>query len=178
MATFMWIMENGETADVLSQISEQPPRVGAIVMGAMLEERLRAVLETRFAADTKVTRSLFEFGPLGSFASKIDLCYLMKVYSKEAKDDLHAVRKIRNVCAHSKTVIDYSAQPIVDHCKRLTFPERYQQVREPFLKLFQEIDLKNPKHRFFRTCQIFNNLLIVAASNPHGLQVNKDHPTL
>ncbi|RYE37458.1 MAG: hypothetical protein EOP48_28690 [Sphingobacteriales bacterium] len=120
MSTFMWIMEDGETVDILSQVSDQPPRVGVIVIGAMLDDRLQAILESRFLKNADVTRPLFKgYGPLSSFSARIDLCYLLEVYSKEARDNLHTIRKIRNVCAHEKGILDYTAQPIIDHYRPL-----------------------------------------------------------
>lgn len=175
----MWIMQDEETSEILTQISEQSPRVGVIVIGSMLDDRLQSILESRLYKDHDVLAPLFKgYGPLSSFSSKIDFCYLLEVFDKEAKNNLHTIRKIRNICAHHKNVLDYNFQPIADLCKNFTLPEKYASYIGPFLDLYQEIDLNNPKHRFLRTCQIFNNLLIVAASNTHGIERNVNHPNI
>jgi DNA-binding MltR family transcriptional regulator len=175
----MWMIEDNETVDILTQISTQPARAGVIVIGAILDDRLQSILESRFVKDDGITAPLFKgYGPLSSFSARIELCYLMNVYSKEVRDNLNTIRKIRNVCAHEKNILNYDERPIVDHCRNFTLPEKYENHEGHFLDLFKEIDLNNPKHRFLRTCQIFNNLLIVAASNAHGISLNKNHPII
>ena len=59
-------------------------------------------------------------GPLSSFSSKIDLCYLMGHLSTDMKADLDIVRSIRNDFCHSVTKRSFADPDIVEKCKRLS----------------------------------------------------------
>ena len=62
-------------------------------------------------------------GPLGSFAAKIDLAFLMELISKEAHRDLVIFKTIRNNFAHQLHALDFSAESIKKECDRLKLIE-------------------------------------------------------
>lgn len=65
-----------------------------------LEKILRAFLIEDGSAD-----DLFEgpFAPFGTFSGKIKAAYVLGLITKEERDDLDAMRKVRNVFAHELT---------------------------------------------------------------------------
>jgi hypothetical protein len=58
----------------------QSDRAAAIVAGSFLEEHLTTRIQLRMHKNAKITKALFRpSGPLGAFATKIDLGFLMGI---------------------------------------------------------------------------------------------------
>jgi hypothetical protein len=58
-------------------------------------------------------------GPLGNFGAKIDLGFLMGLYGREKRDDLHTIREIRNAFAHKTKTITFNSTEPKTLCKKL-----------------------------------------------------------
>lgn len=103
----VWTVQNIRQSQAIQEIEDaESDRVVAIVAGAFVEERLRFALEYRLREGAKRDGStpkskMFELnGPLGSFAAKIDMGFLLYMYGEPTLDTLHAICKIRNRFAH------------------------------------------------------------------------------
>ena len=67
------------------------------------------------------------FGPnsaLGSFSAKINLGYLMGLYSRDAYRELDCIRTIRNDFAHELHINSFDIETIKDRCANLRIWER------------------------------------------------------
>lgn len=85
-----------------------------------LDEHLRLVLLKYFVDDRKCNERLLEFErPLGSFSARIDIAYACGLLRKDMYDDLHTIREIRNLFAHSWLPIDFSNTAVKDRTMNL-----------------------------------------------------------
>ena len=109
-------------------------RACAILGGELLNAELEALLNIA-TVEPMNSRLLRGYGPLSSFASRIDVAFYFGFLSGEDRDDLHTVRDIRNLFAHR-----------LDH--NLSFDsgevaERTGQLRLPALLIGREGLVKN-----------------------------------
>src|SRR5262249_793207 len=90
-----------------------PAIVTAILGAIMVEHELENILRRRFpkVTDDEWYEMLSDQGPLGTFSRKINLGFSFRLYDKVTLSNLHTVRHIRNVFAHSKKLIDLSMKP-------------------------------------------------------------------
>lgn len=95
-------------------------RACAIVAGAILETLLERLLRKSMVPNT--TEVLFaKYGPLNSFAAKIDLARALGLITRVEVDDLHRIRRIRNEFAHSLEPMSFTTSPVRDHVAQLRF---------------------------------------------------------
>lgn len=93
-------------------------RATAIVGAAQLDYLLEQVLRHNMIA--KPEKSLFEaYGPLSSFSAKIDLARSLGILTKGEASDLHRIRKIRNVFAHSLHEVSFRDRAIQAHIHQI-----------------------------------------------------------
>jgi hypothetical protein len=95
-------------------------RATAIVGAAFVEDHLQRLIQARLVDDTTVVDEIF--GPssaLGSFSAKINIGYLMGLYSKAAHRELDTIRTIRNDFAHELHVNNFDIDTIKDRCANL-----------------------------------------------------------
>jgi len=85
-----------------------------------LDEHLRLILLKYFVNDEKNSKKLLEFDrPLGSFSARIDIAYACGLLRKDMYDDLHTIRDIRNLFAHSWLPIDFQDAAVRDRTMNL-----------------------------------------------------------
>jgi hypothetical protein len=78
-------------------------------------------------------------GPLGSFASRIKLAYLLGIITVSLYSDLEIMRKIRNSFAHGRQTVRFSDQSIRDRCKSLAGGQAFQRGAGP---------IRSPRQKF------------------------------
>jgi hypothetical protein len=59
----------------------------------------------------------------GNFGAKIDLGYLIGVYSKQAYKELTTIRRIRNDFAHQLEVNSFDRDDMRDRCRNLVLSQ-------------------------------------------------------
>jgi hypothetical protein len=70
--------------------------------------------------DEKITKDFFAPGQaLGDFGAKINLGYLIGIFSDRARKELDTIRYVRNRFAHRLDVSDFEQQSIKDRCHNL-----------------------------------------------------------
>jgi hypothetical protein len=94
----------------------------ATVGAASLDASLEGALLTRFQPLSKEMKGrLFRgYGPLASFASKIDVAFALSIVSKETYDTLRLANRVRVAFAHSKKLtsfIDPEISPLLSNLK-------------------------------------------------------------
>jgi Mannitol repressor len=78
-------------------------------------------------------------GPLGSFASRIKLAYLLGIITVSLYSDLEIMRKIRNSFAHGRQTVRFSDQSIKDRCRSLAGAQAFQHGAGP---------IRSPRQKF------------------------------
>jgi DNA-binding MltR family transcriptional regulator len=91
---------------------------GCALMGAAyLDVELERLLTRHFVNEPAVVKEVLgQNRPLGSFSSRIDICYLLGLLGKKTHRDLHLIRKIRNDFAHQHKPITFAEQAIASRC--------------------------------------------------------------
>jgi hypothetical protein len=106
-----------EARDVRSGVlhKKEHPIATAILGAVMVEYELETLLRSKFKRKDDETWAMLvaDNGPLNSFYSKIVAGYALGIYDESMRDDLHIVRNIRNVFAHSKKPIQFDHPLIV-----------------------------------------------------------------
>ena len=111
---FAAVLKKAGLANLPTITGRTNARATAIVGAAQLDYLLEQVLRHHMIA--KPEKSLFEaYGPLSSFSAKIDLARSLGILTKGEASDLHRVRKIRNVFAHSLQEVSFRDRSIQSH---------------------------------------------------------------
>ena len=81
----------------------------------LLEENLKAWMNNSSNLSKNDLKNIFDFtGPLGNFSSKIYLSKAIGLICSDLHSDLHKLRKIRNLAAHSSNDFSLSENVIKD----------------------------------------------------------------
>jgi DNA-binding MltR family transcriptional regulator len=154
----------GRTIDEIEAASD---RTAAIVTAAILEDHLETSLKIRMHQDDKMLEETFRSsGPLGSFAAKIRMAYLLGLISKKAAKELETIKRIRNEFAHNFLIQDFNSDPVRDLANNLTIfatkititPDGNDSAS---LHVFEDT-IASPRGRFIRTCQVFLMYLVLS----------------
>ena len=91
-------------------IVEGDARVASIMAGAVVNDLLRIVVQYNMIERSgKEEEEIFENnGTLATFSALIRVGHAMGLYSRKLRDDMNAIRKIRNDFAHTLEAIDLS----------------------------------------------------------------------
>jgi hypothetical protein len=81
---------------------------------AILEYQLERAIKTKMHhLNGSMNKRLFEgYGPLSTFAAKIDVAYVLDTISKDTYDELVIIKDIRNKMAHSKANLSLDLAPL------------------------------------------------------------------
>jgi DNA-binding MltR family transcriptional regulator len=92
----------------------------ALVMAAKLDDELQKLLLIQMQPiSNRLAERLFTgYGPLASFAAKIDVCYALKLIEQDTYEDLAVIREIRNHFAHSTEITDFNTAPVQAICNK------------------------------------------------------------
>lgn len=136
------------TEALILELEHQSDRGAAIVGVAWVEEELQAAIESFLEQDKKAWDRLFgRSGPLGTLSSKIDLACLLGMSTKVITSDLHILRELRNVFAHTIAAKDNTA---------LTFGSPHIKDKCLALKCVAHESISEPRVAFVRACAILN----------------------
>jgi hypothetical protein len=193
-----WISINtGEQQDirqVMSELDHDSERAAAIVGAVLVEESLGALLRARLQPDDDLLNEMLRSsGPLGPFSVKINMAYLMGLYSKTANKELDTIRGIRNQFAHY-TNRSFEYDRIRERANNLSLSERaefYMTLPVPeggegtvlwmggkpptdhphrVIPVLDPIPAEQltPRKRYMRACQFFTAALLFVGHSPRG----------
>lgn len=119
---------------LLGEINHSRDRIAAIAAAAFFDDLLASAIEIKFVplSNTVHDRIFDGNGPLSPFSAKIDIAYALGLYPAEIKTDLHKVRKVRNLFAHSAGPITFDHQDVVKLTSVLTTPTKKSPVSDVF----------------------------------------------
>lgn len=164
------------------ELSKETDRGCALLAAAHLDDMLEKLLRKKLLGNKKHLELIFGFnGPLGTFSSRVLLCYSMGLISSNDLHDIQIIRKIRNEFGHSFSIINFETEKIkalCDNLKRNVHPDSYKS-RYKFLNVvsglsgllfssiklaeqFKEepnLDLEKRKEEFNKLMAIFNEAM-------------------
>lgn len=107
----------------------------ALMAAAYLDSELEQVIRLLLVDDKKVASDLLgQSKPIGTFSSRIDLCFMLGLVSPLSHRDLHLIRKIRNDFGHTHLPLAFDDQSIANRCRELT--HHLREETDPPRKLF------------------------------------------
>jgi hypothetical protein len=148
-------------------------RAEVLVSATLLEQSLETAIAHKFPGLTPENQGyLFSDpgAPLWEFDAKIRVAFALGIFGELARADLSAMRKIRNVFAHSRLKISFETPEIVEACKYITLPSRAPELTKEnpsardryvftafeyclYLTLYPEHGGKDPEDEIFRAAQ-------------------------
>lgn len=134
----------GNYRDVLEAYEQESDRSAAILAASFLEEVLEETIRSFLIEDKSVDNLFKGYSPLSTFSSKIDISYALGLITKEMKQDLDVVRKVRNHFAHNWKDASFDNSPVSDFCRNLKITSRTFYSRLPNGKLVLDPSMKSP----------------------------------
>jgi hypothetical protein len=122
----IWHAESDDEQKAIERLAKDSDRAAAIVAATIVEIGLTKAIQNQFHPDEAIQRNLFRpSGALGSFGTKIDLAFVLGIYSADARRDLVTMKDVRNAFAHHLDIVDFDSQRIRGLCFNLKFCERF-----------------------------------------------------
>lgn len=121
--------------EVIEAYQKESDRSAAILASSFLEEVLGETIRSFLVEDKSVDDLFKGYSPLSTLSSKIDFAYALGLITKEMKQDLDIVRKIRNHFAHNWKDASFNTSPVSDFCRNLRIANRTFYNRLPDGKL-------------------------------------------
>jgi hypothetical protein len=165
----VWIGASESEGKALQELYSLADRAAAIVAGALLDVRLETALRLKLrnapiSKGESVQSRMFEVrGALNSFSVKIDLGFMMGMYSDGARRDMTLINKVRNQFAHRLDVSTFDS--VKDLCANLSNFEKHfheykqtpaQQTANPMMA---EPDLaahlQDPRQRYLMAVRLY-----------------------
>jgi len=108
-------------------------RAAALMAGSVAEAITETLIRGFLRTGTN-TDQLFEmYGPLSTFAARVNLAYALCIINEHLKRDLDYIRKIRNHFAHEPRETSFSVNPVKDLCKNLSTRDTNPEPRLQYL---------------------------------------------
>lgn len=90
--------------EILNEMKASTERAAAIVGHAHVEEECANAVRRLLQGDDDVLAETMRFGFLQTHTARVDLLYLVGAITKDVRDDLREMAKIRNAFAHNSKV--------------------------------------------------------------------------
>jgi DNA-binding MltR family transcriptional regulator len=153
-----------EVVAFIKSLTPESDRGIAVLSAAFIDMELEKLL-TRFFVDAPaVTKDLLgQSRPIGTFSSRIDLCFAVGLIGKATHRNLHLVRKVRNDFAHSGKPLKFSEPQIAARCREFAIND----------------EETKPRMRFsIAALQILGDLhAAFVSTEPRGPKLNPPRPT-
>jgi DNA-binding MltR family transcriptional regulator len=122
--------ETEELSKFLNVLNLENDRGLALVAAAMIDERLKDILQS-FMADIEESNLLINGfnAPLGTLYSRTIACYSLGLIQKNEFEEITIIRKIRNDFGHEWTSTCFDDQSVIDRCSNLSWrgPKEYEE---------------------------------------------------
>ena len=166
----VWIAANEAENSAIQSLQNESDRAVAIVGSALVETRLEYAIISHLQQDKETITKLFgSSAPLGSFAAKIRLAFLLGLISKDFVSELENMKQIRNRFAHDLIAASFAEQSISARCKNFRFVDDI--CREPAdmdrkgatnMRISVQdcaAELAKPRRRYLLSAAIFTSAL-------------------
>jgi mannitol operon repressor len=110
------------------ELQKETPRGAVIVGAAFLDAGLREILanfliDEKNAVDELIGSEEKVDCPLSFFGARIKAAYCLGLISKDERDDLNLIRRVRNRFAHKLHDLSIDDKKIIDWCNSLQTPK-------------------------------------------------------
>lgn len=140
-------------------------RAAAIVAIAYLDDKLTKAIKAHLVPDGDTLNRLFKpSGPLGPMGNKLDVGFLIGLYSKEFRDDLQIMTRARNSFAHWARPVTFGHKEIRQYAEALGFHARMFGEMQGWPKPPLEAALA--RYVFISTADVMASHLEAMAENP------------
>jgi hypothetical protein len=171
--------ESAGVFEAIKEIETGSDRAAAVVAGSFVEEHLQIAIQCRMVTHEKIIPEMFRpTGALGSFGTKINLGFMVGLYTELARKELDTIKQIRNSFAHRMETRDFTQQRISALANNLVLadqvelymgaPDRSLAIGSTLVLVFGEKPtegnfirflepLANPpaRQRYIRACKLF-----------------------
>jgi hypothetical protein len=115
-------------------LQKDSDRTVGIVLSTIVEDSLREILiKNMRKLNTEEMSRLFSFeGIAGTFSAKICVAFAFDLIGPDTRDDLDAIREIRNQFAHSTQLISFKNEHVANVCKSLNIIVRSDKMLGSF----------------------------------------------
>jgi hypothetical protein len=109
---------------------------------SIIEYDLERSIKYKFRPlSNKMSKRLFDDGPISSFAAKIDLGYALDITADATHQELDKIRQIRNAFAHTRDALSFETEPIKSLFEALARPSGITGTRlEQFVQCVAVLD--------------------------------------
>lgn len=111
--------------ELFKEMLGESDRAAAIVAVAYLEDRLTKAIKANLRDDDDAANRLLKpTGPIGPLGNKLLLGYLMRLYTKEFRDDLSIFAEVRNMFAHWDRPVHFGYKEVRTKVEKLRLHAR------------------------------------------------------
>lgn len=130
-------------------------RTAALLAAAKVEDGLLDIIKKRMRPmnSTDDNRLFGPTSPLGAHGTRVEVAYQFKIIGRKTRDDLDAIRLIRNAFAHCRKPIWFSTPEIAEGCRRLTLVDRVGDI--PQFKKHPDQTYDDPRDRFLKVGSLY-----------------------
>lgn len=158
-----------QTQALIEVINNEPDMACVLITGSFLDQCLASLLYRYFIKSNTANNLLSFKGNLGTYSSRVNLCYCLGLITKGMRQNLDIIGEIRNLFGHTHLMLDFSNQEIKSLCDKLTFPKFHQIVGGNSEEL--PINSLDARHRFSTISFLLTNRIILA-----GLAMSHKEP--
>ena len=102
-------------------------RAAALVMASLVDTILGSAIAYALKLNQNATRRLLlHTGPLATFEAREVMVSALGLIGEETRENLVAIRRIRNCFAHAMSDINFNSPEIVRACNRLKLADKWQ----------------------------------------------------
>jgi hypothetical protein len=111
-----------EHVEFKNLLTSESDRGAALFASSYIDFLLEKILRVKMIGNKKHLDSLFTFnGALGTFSSRISICYSIGIIPKDYYEEINTIRKIRNIFGHSPDKLDFESEKIATLIQNLKF---------------------------------------------------------
>jgi DNA-binding MltR family transcriptional regulator len=164
-----WVHVSKDVESALREIETDSDRAAAIVAATLVDEHLTLALRHSLHQNKSIANEMFSnSGPLGSFASKINLAFLIGIFSIKCHKELNTIKRIRNLFAHNLTISGCESEQVNDLVKNLvlhqskftiTNLDRPTVTTRSLVYTPEPTAPLNNRDRYIRACKYYTEIL-------------------
>lgn len=111
---------NARAHSLATALSKESDRGCAIIGASFLEDQLEDLIRAICRSDEEAVDRLFEgYAPFATFSARIQAAFALRLISKELRNQLDLVRRIRNDFAHEQGPLSFNEGPCCDRLRAL-----------------------------------------------------------
>ena len=124
------IFDNDLIQKFFDRIAGEPDRSLVLISAALLDDLIEQKLKKHLSHGTaSVLNRLFDaLGPFSSTASKVDTLYCLGKINQGSHANLHAIRKLRNHCAHDWSEFRFDSETDARFLSNLSIPDFINEI--------------------------------------------------